>query len=1047
MAARSLLLAILLPLVSAAATVSPGEREAGLPYLRNYSTKEYGAQDQNWAVAQDQRGVIYIGNNDGVLIYDGVRWQTIRVANGSAVRSLDVDSKGTVYVGARGDFGYLVADDSGSAHYVSLLDRLAAPDRSFKDVLRTIATSDGIVFATFQQIMRYEPGKTVTLWKPSKHFGRAFPAGAGVYVQDLDRGLFRLMGNSLEPEPGGDRFANDHLIYCVSGQPGRLLVGSPDGLFLEEGGGFKPFPTEADALLHKARPYSCSALPGGGLAIATLASGAIQLSSDGKLERVLDEKAGMPGESVAFAYPDRESGLWLTHNAGITRALSPGPLSFFNGTSGIKGFVPALARRDGLLYAGTNLGLYRLEPAKSGEPAHFEPVPGISGYVFSLLATETALLAGTSAGVYQLQGSHVKQVGNSTVQAVHHLTRSRRDPALVYASAAGGLALLRLKGGEWSGAGGIAEVRQALRRAVEDELGLWVGTDYTGVARVKGLPNAPSVESYGAKQGLPAGWVYPFRVAGRTVFLTETSGILKFDEATRRFSPDPALEPVFAGLPYHPSVLAEDAQGNIWVGSKTYGGVLRRQPNGTYKFDKTPFQRMEQAEILTIHLDEDGVVWAGTFKGLVRYNPSFPKGFSRDYALKFPTLIRRVGGIDGKGLHFGGDGQAIHPALPYENNSLRFQFAAPSFDDENRTEYRFYLEGFEHDWSPWVQETSKDYTNLPEGDYAFRVEARNLYGATGLASSYTFSVLPPWFRTWWGYGLDGVLIGVLVWLVVRWRLRVLAEQNRRLQQTVDERTAELRDKNVALTDANASLNQMNSEKNEFLGIAAHDLKNPLGAIRGYAEMLEEDSQDMAFEEVGDIAAKIKKSANLMFDLVSNLLDVNRIEQGKMELDLAPCDLWDTVRQTIDGYRVRAQAKGIELHFDEQNRPPLVMADGSQLVQIMDNLVSNAVKYSPRDKNIYVRVWLVDGSVRVEVRDEGPGISAEDLKRLFGKFARLTARPTAGEHSTGLGLAIVKRLVESMHGKVWCESQPGRGATFIVSLPVAVEVGPTAGARL
>jgi len=323
----------------------------------------------------------------------------------------------------------------------------------------------------------------------------------------------------------------------------------------------------------------------------------------------------------------------------------------------------------------------------------------------------------------------------------------------------------------------------------------------------------------------------------------------------------------------------------------------------------------------------------------------------------------------------------------------------------------------------------------------FRVEARNLYGATSRQDSFTFTLLPPWYRTWWAYALDVLAIGALLWLVAYWRLRRLAEANRRLQKTVEERTAELREKNGALTEANETLNALNLEKNEFMGIAAHDLKNPLGAIRGFAEMLEEDATDMPTDEVVDTAFKIKKSANLMFDLVSNLLDVNRIEQGKMDLTLKPCDLWEIVRQAGEGYRQRAQAKQIQLHFDERERPPLVMADSVQLVQIMDNLVSNAVKYSPSDKNIYLRVYQMDGRIRAEVKDEGPGITPEDQKRLFGKFARLTARPTAGEHSTGLGLAIVKRLVESMEGKVWCESEPGKGASFLVELPMAVEQVP------
>src|SRR5260370_3206450 len=117
----------------------------------------------------------------------------------------------------------------------------------------------------------------------------------------------------------------------------------------------------------------------------------------------------------------------------------------------------------------------------------------------------------------------------------------------------------------------------------------------------------------------------------------------------------------------------------------------------------------------------------------------------------------------------------------------------------------------------------------------------------------------------------------------------------------------------------------------------------------------------------------------MFDLVSNPLVVSGMEEGRMDLTLSPCDLWETARQTVDGYRTRDRAKQIQPHFEDGSRPPQVMADAAQLVKIMDNLVSNAVKYSPNGKNIYVRVCQVGHSVRAEVRDEGPGISAEDRK--------------------------------------------------------------------
>jgi len=870
------------------------------------------------------------------------------------------------------------------------------------------------------------------VWKPG---GRAFLAGNRVYVvQQPGAGLLSLEGDSLQPAPGGGRFVKDR-IYCVSLHDEKLLVGSTEGLFLQEGDSFQPYPTEADAILRQADPYSCSLLPGGGLVVATLQSGALLLSRQGKLQRVLNEKSGLSSDSVTFAYPDKEGGLWLALVSGVSRVQTPAPLSFFDDRTGLKGLVTAVARHGGSIYAGTNTGLYRLKLGGPGEFARFELVKKLM--VWSLLSTESDLLIGASEGAYGLHGAEIRTI-RGDVGDVFDLTRSRRDPGLVYASGKK-LTLLRQKGGVWSDGGGAPGIRQAIRKAVEDSSGkLWLGSDFDGAVLVDRSMDPPSVTVYGAKDGLPAGWVLPSRVAGRVVFLT-TNGILKFDESARRFSPDPVLTPPFTDAPDKPSLLVEDRQGDVWVGARTYGGLLRRQPDGTYRWDAAPLRRMPINEIYGANVDADGVAWAGTVEGIVRYNPALPK----DYSVKFSALVRRVGDINAKDSLFEGAGQPRRPLLPYEDNSLRFEFAAPSFDDEARTDYRVYLDGFDRKWSAWTRETRKDYTNIPEGAYVFRVEARNLYGAISGQGAYSLTVLAPWYRSWWGYGLEALFIAAVVAALIRWRLRLLAEQNRRLQKTVDERTAELRENNLKLTEANSTLNSLNLEKNEFMGIAAHDLKNPLGAIRGYAEMLEEDAEQVSKEEVADMAARIKQSANLMFALVSNLLDVNRIEEGKMHVDLGPCDLWDTVRQAVEGYRQRALAKKIQLVFDDTRRAPLVIADAAQLVQIVDNLVSNAVKYSPPGKNIYVQVRQMNGCARAEVRDEGPGISAEDQKRLFGKFARLTARPTAGEHSTGLGLAIVKRLVESMRGKVWCESELGQGATFVVEFSLAAVETPAA----
>lgn len=235
--------------------------------------------------------------------------------------------------------------------------------------------------------------------------------------------------------------------------------------------------------------------------------------------------------------------------------------------------------------------------------------------------------------------------------------------------------------------------------------------------------------------------------------------------------------------------------------------------------------------------------------------------------------------------------------------------------------------------------------------------------------------------------------------------------------------------------ARERLREMNDEKNEFMGIAAHDLRNPLSAIKGYAEMVVEDARALNQPALETTGRRIGEITSRMAEMVQNLLDANRVERGELQLNILSTEMSELVRGVVETQRPRAQAKQQQLLLETAAAPVHGLVDPAIMIQVLENLVSNAVKYSLPGKSIYVRLRNENGAaVRCEVRDEGPGLSADDQKRLFGKFARLSAKPTGGEHSTGLGLSIVKRMVEAMRGQVWCESEPGQGATFIVEVP-------------
>jgi signal transduction histidine kinase len=322
----------------------------------------------------------------------------------------------------------------------------------------------------------------------------------------------------------------------------------------------------------------------------------------------------------------------------------------------------------------------------------------------------------------------------------------------------------------------------------------------------------------------------------------------------------------------------------------------------------------------------------------------------------------------------------------------------------------------------------------------------------------------------------GVVLLCLLALVIANRYRLKKKAADELRRTNDEilrqqnilekqateielSNTELHTTNESLYQRNFELAEINREKNEILGIVAHDLKNPVSNIRMLSKLLRNDATNLSVAEVQEFSGDIYTVAERMFELITTLLDVNAIEEGTIRFNFSVFEIASITENVVLNYRSRAQAKDITLHF-EQNQskegteryPVVAYADKNATLQVLDNLFSNAIKYSPYNRNVWIRVLSDDYAVlhdttpqggllapsqdfiRIEIQDEGPGLTNEDKEKIFGKFTRLSAKPTAGEHSTGLGLSIVKKMVEGMNGKVWVESEFGKGATFILLLP-------------
>ncbi len=253
-------------------------------------------------------------------------------------------------------------------------------------------------------------------------------------------------------------------------------------------------------------------------------------------------------------------------------------------------------------------------------------------------------------------------------------------------------------------------------------------------------------------------------------------------------------------------------------------------------------------------------------------------------------------------------------------------------------------------------------------------------------------------------------------------------------QTITLMHEEVQKQKNEILQKNEELLNLNNEKNNLIGIVAHDLKSPLNQMKGLLTIIKLNSAGMN-EESQACIEMMEKSAERLTTLIGKILDVEAIESKTLNLVNERINISELLESMANRYTSTAAQKDISIHQDIHEHV-FILADKIYVTQIIDNLLSNAVKFSPKEKRVFVNLSIVKDEARIEIKDEGPGISEEDKKKLFGKYQRLSARPTANESSTGLGLSIVKKFVEAMHGRIWCESLPEKGASFFVSFPLS-----------
>jgi len=1026
-----------------------GDSTEGRPLLQVFKASDYQANAAVRAVAQDRAGVLYFGS-DALLQYDGTAWRHFSVGNNLIVNGLAIDNQGRIWVGGYGEVGYFEKDVSGQLHYSSLLSQLPPKYRDQLEIWGVEATSRGIIFSASNKIMRWDE-KSFTIW-PLLDARRASSQkiGNAVYILHFETGLWKLEGDKPVLVVAYDPSIKRLPCYLKPLDGNSFLAVTTSGLARLEGSKLTLFPGNCSQFI-KDNIFTCAvAIDDNTLAIGTFYGGIILIDTQGNIVRIIDRASGLPDQVINGLFHDREKNLWIMTNRGIARMDSNRAVTMFDEVNHLTGrSIKSIATQNGCLHIITSDGIFALRPrsdARSSAVFELLADPNLKRSNQVLLSHARGLLNSGLVGIRLLQpDGTVKEIHNTPLD-VGNLLESRHYPGRIYFSDQQGVGWLVEANGVWQPYPQQALTPEAATSLAEDPLGnVWAGTLTKGVWRITfGESNAPpKITHFESGTALPAG-------AGRIkvgmlhhhVLLLTEAGILAHNPVDDTFYPVAALQGLKRGL----ALSNPNAAGNVWLAAEVpladgttrpVVGALTLDEHRRPAWRQLPINGLARAgtpNVLYFQEEAPGqpVLWIGGTEALLRVKLDE----LQDLRALFNTLLSAVSTVSSAGKTGLPLLAAQSPRLPYARNHLEFEFAATIYRDAQYVRYQTQLAGFEHDWTPANAKNFREFTNLNEGAYTFKVRAANADGRWSEPAAYTFFILPPWYRTPWAYSLFALTAAGGIYGGYRLRVNQLRARTRQLESLVRRRTEELARANAAKTD--------------FIANMSHEIRNPLNGVIGLAGMLQES--DLSTQQHG-MAVSLRKCAEYLSTLVEDVLDFSKIEAGRITIDAQPFSLRGVLADVGSIFAWQSQEQQMPIVTRVRpNFPETVIGDEAKIKQIVINYVANALKYAGHGTiEITVENRLAPGStveIAIEVRDQGPGIPHDEQAKLFEKFNRGRRAQQEKIRGTGLGLAVCRAYAEKMGGAVGLTSTPGQGAAFWfkVALPVLTPQAAVAAAE-
>jgi len=572
----------------------------------------------------------------------------------------------------------------------------------------------------------------------------------------------------------------------------------------------------------------------------------------------------------------------------------------------------------------------------------------------------------------------------------------------------------------------------------DKEGNLWFGRDDKGMIMYDGT-EFKTFSTNNGSLNISAGAIAQDSKNQLWIAASSSGGIYKFDGVNLiNYSVEHGLT---SDNPY--SIIC-DEKDKIWIG--TNSGIDKFDPETeTFKHygKEEGFLGIENNQN-AVFKSHNGNLWFGTINGLVEFNPEKVR----------PNLLPPKTSVENIKLFYAEfnysqytdslDKYSKLPLslnLPFNKNHLTFDFCGVSLSVPGKVEYQYKLENFDLEWNPVTKSTTATYTNIPPGEYVFKVKASNNDGIwNDQPTQIPFTILAPYWQTWWFITSLIILILGFIYLIFYLRLKSIKFQRVKLQRLVNEKTKELVSEIDERKKATLRAEQSDRLKTAFLANMSHEIRTPVNAITGFTELLYDEN--LSEEERNVYLEYINNGGKALLNLIDDIIDISKIEAGQLLIREEDCAINSLISDLLKMFHKIKQKKGkmdveLKVSGNLRNNDLVIKTDANRLRQIFSNLIQNAIKFT--HKGFIEFGYVIENSDQIVfyVKDTGIGIAEDKIDIIFQRFRQVEETFTKNYQGTGLGLAISKKLTNLLGGKMWVESILGKGSTFYFSIPLQI----------